>query len=147
MIYTGQTYREGNKPTRSYDEVWNIMRYPTKGIALQAAHHPELAPSERLYRRFLDLKEAGDWGPRAFREIYVPEFIRQMAADRKAGDSLNYLFRNRAEAGKSILLLCSCADESLCHRSIVAGLLDTEGEYYGMYREALAEHREKEKAG
>jgi uncharacterized protein YeaO (DUF488 family) len=140
MIYTGQTYKEGNKPSRQYDEVWNIMRYPTKGIALPSVHHPELAPSELLYRRYLELKEVGEWGPKAFKEIYVPEYIRQMAASREAGDSLNYLFKNRG-SGKDILLLCSCADESTCHRSIVSGLLDTKGEYYGMYKEALAKYK------
>ena len=145
MIYTGQTYREGNKPSRHYDEMWSIMRSPTKGLKNPTIHHPELAPSKILFERFLQLKEVGDWCPRAFKEIYVPEYIRQVANDEKARATLNYLWQMNKEGQKDIILLCSCVDEETCHRSIVKGLLDLSGEYFQMYKEKYAEYREKQR--
>lgn len=134
MIYTGQTHKEGNKPSRRYDEMWSIMRYPTQGLACTTIHHPELAPSPKLFDTFRELQAAKNWNPETFRSIYVPTYIREIAENKKARASLNYLYQNK-DSGREIILLCSCAKEELCHRSIVYGLLDISGEYFSMYKE------------
>lgn len=83
-----------------------------------------LSPSKELFYKYRDLVSRGEWNQEAFDNIYVPEFLRQMhgEAERKA---LNELFvRSKTE---NILLCCFCEDESECHRSIIAGLLQGAG--------------------
>ena len=122
MIYLGQTYAEGNKPSRHYDEAWSIMLYPTRGLKHPPQHHPELAPSKGLYSETRRLMDEGAWGLEAFKDIYVPRYIAEHRGSARFKDAMNYLFKMAAE--RNIILMCSCADGSLCHRSIVGGLLD-----------------------
>ncbi len=113
---------------------------PIQGVE----HMPLLSPSPALFHKYLSLRDAGQWGKDSFKEIYVPQFLRELAEDRSAVDMLNGLYRrSRTE---TIVLACFCPDESLCHRSIVAGLLQGAGaevrtetgtdysEYYGLFK-------------
>ena len=68
------------------------------------------------------LKNAGKWHEGTFREIYVPKFIREIRYSQEAADMLNLLVKKDRE-GANIALACFCPDEALCHRSIIAGLL------------------------
>lgn len=140
MLYIGQTYKELNAPTRKYDEFWNIMRYPTKGTKLQAEHHPELAPSRELFNKYRELKEKGLWNEHTFKTLYLPDYIQGIVENPKARESLNYLVRNMNN--KDIILLCSCANENTCHRSIVMHMVmgacspqnDTDKWFYNLYQ-------------
>lgn len=123
-----------------FHEVWAIvrsMRSPIAGVTQVS----ELSPSLDLFWKYRKLENSGNWNKKTFDEIYVPQFISELKTSRAAIDKLRYL-RDSDKVGKKICLLCFCADETLCHRSIVAGLLqavgsdvvlDTANNYAGYY--------------
>lgn len=105
------------------DEVWAIVRslkYP--GRLKQVA---ELSPSWDLFKKYLALREDGRWNEESFKNVYVPVFLKEMqnAAARKKMAELTALDRQ----GKRICLACFCPDETMCHRSIIAGILQHSG--------------------
>ncbi|MCR5834939.1 MAG: DUF488 domain-containing protein [Lachnospiraceae bacterium] len=124
-----------------YDEVWLITRR-NKEIKLGMRLEQELAPSSELLDVYLDLRDNGQWNREAFDSIYVPAFIREISENTKAGRLLQELCSKDLE-GKSICLVCYCEDETMCHRSIVAGVLMGKGakviadadylKYYALY--------------
>lgn len=107
----------------AYDEVWAIVRslkYP--GKMKQVA---ELSPSWDLFKKYMQLRDAGRWNAATFQNIYVPTFLKEMLniEARKKLEELTELDRQ----GKRICLVCFCPDEVTCHRSIVAGILQHMG--------------------
>lgn len=107
---------------------------------------PALAPSPDLFHKYLDLRKEGHWNRETFEEVYVPQFLRELKANSKAAQWLNRLYLMDRH-GKNIALTCYCTDETLCHRSILAGLLagagctcwlekhEPEIRYFNMYKE------------
>ncbi len=111
-----------------YDETWIIVRSLSNKKALNninTFHVPELSPSPELFKAYLGWKEV-DWGQDRFQKSYVPRFIIEMLLDKAAKDKLNELYF-KDKAGKSILLVCFCNDEDICHRSVVGGILQGVG--------------------
>jgi uncharacterized protein YeaO (DUF488 family) len=102
------------------DEVWLIVRSLKKPIA-GTKQVKALSPSNELFRKYLQLKAAGNWSEQTFADVYVPTFLAEMQ-NKEARAALNYLYL-QDKRGKNICLACFCPDERLCHRSIVAGLL------------------------
>lgn len=84
-----------------------------------------LAPSRDLWYKYLRLKERGIWNAYTYAKEYVPQFLEEMKSI-WARDALNDLY-HRSKAGAKIQLCCFCTDETLCHRSIIAGLLQGVG--------------------
>ena len=82
----------------------------------------ELSPSKDLFTWFMVTKNNGKWNETAFHDVYVPRFLREMSSQQDSKDRLNELW-SLDKQGKTILLVCSCQEESMCHRSIIAGLL------------------------
>ena len=121
MIYTGQSYKEGNKPSRKYDEMWTVMCSPTKGLKKRTENHPELAPSPELFQQFLSAKRKGGDIKLFFQNEFEDTFLHELAEREEARKSFEYLFNNRNN--KDIILMCSCAKDSICHRSILRGIL------------------------
>ena len=78
-----------------------------------------------LFMRYRSLAAAGEWNEASFQNIYVPRFLEEMH-DPRAQEKLDELAR-LSEAGKNVALICFCAQENLCHRSVVAGLLQGRG--------------------
>ena len=127
-----------------FDEVWAIVRSlktPIDGV-IQV---PELSPSTELFWRYRALANAGNWNSDTFKEIYVPQFLAEMTG-KSARKKLAYLYDAEKKEGKKICLLCFCQDETTCHRSIVAGLLqavgmdvvlDTQNDYSAYYQDYL----------
>lgn len=122
-----------------YDELWFVMRsmdwfYKDKKTGkinqknYQLLMQPnvkiidELSPSRDLFFWYLNQKNKGKWNMDTFMSGYVPFFLEQIHSDRDAKDRLNELWK-LDRAGKHILLVCSCQEEQMCHRSILAGLL------------------------
>lgn len=108
-----------NTEPKQYDEVWGIVRsFKNPG---QMKHVPELSPSWSLFKRYLQLRDSGRWSEETFHRIYVPAFLNEMKSKvaRKKLNELVWLDRN----GKRICLICFCPEEALCHRSIIAGML------------------------
>lgn len=107
----------------AHDEVWAIVRSLRNPGKMK--HVPELSPSWKLFKTYLALRDVGKWNAAAFQDVYVPTFlqeIRNAAARRKLTELIEL-----DQQGKSICLACFCPDETLCHRSIVAGILQYTG--------------------
>lgn len=108
---------------KRYDEVWGIVRSmkPMDGVRQVQV----LSPSWELFKKYRNLVESGSWNRNAFQSLYVPQFLEEMHS-KEASYILNKLYL-MDKAGKNICLFCFCTDESLCHRSIIAGLLQGAG--------------------
>lgn len=86
---------------------------------------PVLSPSTGLFFDYRRMANAGTWNARSFEERYVPRFLEEMRSP-EARAELNRLYRLDRQ-GATVALCCFCRDESLCHRSIIAGLLQGVG--------------------
>lgn len=94
-----------------------------RNISPWMVHVPELSPTKELFFKYLNLKKMGKWNREAFDNIYVPWFLRDIKANVGGSrDMLNNVCI-RAREGEDFTLGCMCFDESMCHRSIVGGLL------------------------
>ena len=94
-----------------------IMRLWPRGIRKERVNVwlKELGPVPTLLREFLD--ERISW------EQYVPRYLAGLARP-EAQDAIEEV-RRRASEGR-VTLLCGCADEAHCHRSLLrAYLLDS----------------------
>lgn len=86
---------------------------------------PVLSPSWDLFGRYRNAVKNGTWNEDFFQSIYVPQFLQEMKypAARRA---LNGIYLADKQS-RRMALVCFCNDESLCHRSILAGLLQGVG--------------------
>ena len=107
-----------------FDQIWAIVR-SMKSKSAFIRQVEELSPSLELFLEYQRLKKAGQWNRAAFETICVPRFLKEMHGPR-AVDALNMLYQ-LSRKDKKIALCCFCPDEALCHRSIVAGLLQGVG--------------------
>lgn len=117
--------RISNVKPDEFDEVWAIvrsMKQPSSWIKQVTA----LSPEKSIFWHYLDSKKAGNWNANTFATDYVPAFISQLRNDPEAINMLNTLYQ-LDKAGKNICLVCFCTDETMCHRSIIAGLLQAVG--------------------
>ncbi len=105
-------------------ESWAIVRY-WRGRDDDIWHMPDLSPSSALFLQYRELVNENNWNAKTFRKIYVPWFIREMR-QQYARDALNKLYQLDRQ-GKKVALACFCKDETLCHRSIIVGLLQGAG--------------------
>jgi uncharacterized protein YeaO (DUF488 family) len=85
----------------------------------------ELSPSEDLFRYYLTQKQHGTWNENTFQDRYTPCFLRDINNE-DGRDRLNELWK-LDRAGKTVLLICTCKEEHMCHRSILAGILASVG--------------------
>lgn len=134
-----------NKMPKLYHEYWAIVRSysrPIEGVEWIEA----LSPSTLLFHKYLELRNSGKWNEESFSKFYVPQFLTDLKSNLYAKQCLNYLAEH-SEMGERICLMCYCPDETLCHRSIIAGLLSGAGatistdtgkdysHYYKLYKE------------
>ena len=128
----------------TYDEVWIIVRSLKAGIPKtgNCYHVPVLSPSWDLFKDYRDWANTGTWDKECFKKQYVPRFLKEMKSA-EAKQALNNLYF-KDKAGKNILLVCFCTDETMCHRSIIIGLLQGVGantnendyrHFYKIYKE------------
>ncbi len=106
-----------------YDEIWAIVRSIKNPGRMK--HVPELSPSWNLFKKYLRLRDAGKWNTVSFHDVYVPAFLQEIR-NADAHKKLTELIEMDRK-GKHICLACFCPDEALCHRSIVAGILQNAG--------------------
>lgn len=85
-----------------------------------------LSPSDDLFHWYLREKEAGRWNEEAFTKTYVPRFLNELIDSKEATDALNALYKLQKH-GEQVAIMCFCPNEELCHRTIVAGLLQGVG--------------------
>ena len=110
-----------------------IMRLWPRGIRKErvSVWLKELGPVPTLLREFLDDKIS--W------EQYVPRYLAGL--ERREAQAAIVELRRRAQDGR-VTLLCGCADEQHCHRSLLrAYLLDSPRARPRSPRAAPAHHR------
>ena len=129
--------------SEEYDEIWIIVRSlkSTPYIPNTHVYHvPVLSPSPDLFHKYLYWKDNGKWNEDTFQNKYVPQFLYEMHSQ-EAKNILNDLFYK--SKNKHMLLACFCPNETLCHRSIICGLLqgvgcetsaDNYSHYYTIYK-------------
>lgn len=117
MIYIG-TVSEMNPS--AYAENWMIVRAPDE-IPAWARHEPDLSPSPALFADYRKAFVSGAFGRDYFDRVYIPRFLRELAENEKAQALLEELARRSRQ--EDLFLCCYCQDETLCHRSIIAGVL------------------------
>lgn len=109
-----------------FDEVWAIVR-SMKSASPWIKQVPGLSPKKELFFEYRRLANAGRWDRQAFENIYVPKFISDLCRNQEHEyDLLNELYYKDKD-GLGIALVCFCTDEEMCHRSIIAGLLQGAG--------------------
>lgn len=102
---------------------WAIVR-SLKSKSPWMTQVAELSPSTGLFHKYLQLKERGEWNEKSFKDIYVPWFLRDMKE--YGAPMLNRVWLMNKQ-GIDIDMACFCTDETFCHRSVVAGLLQGAG--------------------
>lgn len=85
----------------------------------------DLSPSKELFTFYLSNKQRGTWDMDTFLKRYVPRFLKEINCE-DGRDRLNELWQ-LDRAGKTILIICTCQEENMCHRSILAGVLASVG--------------------
>ena len=109
-----------------FDEVWIICRSVQKLSRTllnnpKVKHVPDLSPSKNLFFAYRNWVSQGVWNMSMWDTGYVPIFIEQMRNDEKAKAYLRQLADE--SNSKNIALVCFCKDETMCHRSIIGGIL------------------------
>lgn len=85
-------------------------------------HLPALAPTQSLFFQYCRWRDAGKWNQATFNNEYVPRFLRDFSMSYEAQQALHRI-KELDLIGETVLLGCYCQDETICHRSIIAGLL------------------------
>ena len=107
----------------NYDEIWFIVRSAKNCIKLldnkKVKQITELSPNYRLFKKYLELKNAGKWNHDTFLNVYVPDFLNQIRYDDNFKKRIIELKQN---PNRNYGLVCFCSEERKCHRSIVAAI-------------------------
>lgn len=111
-----------NITTYTADYKFAIVRSYKKPLP-GVAHMPQLSPSWELFRQYLALRNNNNWNKEMFDSFYVPQFVNGTLFTMSSRNSLHFIKKLYLE-GKKVALACYCADEELCHRSIVGGFLE-----------------------
>lgn len=101
------------------DEIYTIMR-SCKRVPYMAKECKALAPSKELFYSYLNWRNSGNWNKKTFDELYTPKFLKELINENSI-NWLNYLYQKSFE--KDIILVCSCKEYEMCHRSIVETIL------------------------
>lgn len=109
-----------------YDYIFMIVR-SSKINNPHIVQVPELAPSDHLFFTYRKWVEKDEWNQDTFDEKYVPWFLRDLVNNPNSVNALNMIYSLSEIEHKRVCLLCYCGVESMCHRSIIAGLLQGVG--------------------
>ena len=110
----------------THDETWAIVR-SLKSQSTKIKQVTALSPSRELFMLYRNLHKNEKWDIQAFNSIYVPQFISDLKNGTEQGFTLLNTLYQADKDGKKISLACFCTDETMCHRSIIAGLLQAVG--------------------
>lgn len=81
---------------------------------------PELASDDAMMAFKVDAKAQKAWNWTTFQNDYVPMYLNRLCTP-EARRTLNRIYKT-VKSGKTVAIGCYCADETICHRSILAGL-------------------------
>lgn len=121
MIYIGNIHQNFSPDTI----VWAVVR-SNKNIPRGVQWVPELAPSWDLFSKYLTWRSNKQWNLSRFTTEYVPQFIKELKYSDKAMIAIQKL-KQLTNDGRSVALVCFCPNQDLCHRAILAGILQGMG--------------------
>lgn len=84
-----------------------------------------LSPSNELFQWCCNMQASGNWNEDSFQQYFLPQFLQEMNS-KEARHALNQIVK-LDRAGKIVVLNSFFKDESLCHRSILGGMLQGVG--------------------
>ena len=99
------------------DEYWLITRGGKDVLGL--SRHLELSPSPELFARYWHKWRGQD--PNSWWPTYRTIFERELQTEEKLAE-LRTIYR-LVQAGKTVALVCYCADADHCHRKLVGDFL------------------------
>ena len=124
----GITIREISSYVEQGYQVWIISKNidQIKGLIDDdtVIWEPNLAPSQSLLNDVQFYKSNYSWNKEIFISYFVPMFLRE-SNTQAFKDTLNKLYIE--SRNKKIALACYCGDETMCHRSVIMGLLKAVG--------------------
>lgn len=124
-----------------YDEIFLIVRSNKAVSSPHITVLPELAPSQELFFMYLRWKNNGEWDQDTFDDKYVPWFLKDLVRNENSQVALNRIYYLSEIEHKRVCLLCYCGTESMCHRSIIAGLLQGVGAHVRFIPDSKADYR------
>lgn len=107
------------------DEIWYIVRSlkPYKQIpGVISKHVPELAPSLSLFLNKEKYRKQCLWNKKFFDEWFSSNYINEINQNKTALSLITQL-KEMDKKGKSILLVCYCKREDICHRSVLKKII------------------------
>lgn len=113
-------YIKNIRDAKSDETVWAIVR-SIKNCTSNMIQVQDLSPSKELFYDYLKWKRYGTWNINKFNDEYVRRFISEIKSNDRAIMLLDMLMNIGAHS--DVTLVCFCKDESMCHRSIIAGIL------------------------
>ena len=142
-----------NIPEAERDHAYAICRSVSKGMLQNPMFSwigndrniSALSPSWDLMKWYRNEVDNKTWSDDKFQSEYLPRFVREMAYSMQAENAFAEIYDRTQFKGEDIILGCFCEQESMCHRSIVAGILQGVGievetehgtdyrKYYAMY--------------
>lgn len=126
MIHLENVYNVIQHTLNQYDQVWFITGDASEVKEYIDTHpqvvvHAELSPEQDLFRAYRERAKPGCWNRSAFDSFYVPHFLTDLS-ENQVGLSLLQDLKEQS-SDQEIALACFCEDESMCHRSIIGGIL------------------------
>lgn len=156
-MITAISIRDSKKYADAGWDVLVIVRNPGKfGDYIQKTeglyYVPVLSPSQELTLKAKELRDAGKLDQKTFHTEIADPFLKELVVSDEAKNMLNRISK-ASKGGRKIALACFCQDPDICHRSVVAGLLQAVGnpsqgiaEYSPyMFDYLVFENREKNK--
>lgn len=122
-----------------YDKIFLIVR-SSKVNNPRIVQVPELAPSQELFFMYRKWVSEGVWSQETFDEKYVPWFLKDFVNNPNSSNALNLIYHLSEVKEERICLLCYCGNESMCHRSIIAGLLQGVGAHVRLVPDTKADY-------
>ncbi len=122
-VYPGNYYKEKDALAK-YAEVWICMRSAPKDIKDTFGNiilMPDLSPSKDLFFWFRREKANGTWDQQKFDTVFAPRFLSEML---QPGPLATLQRLEQESRAKPIAILCTCHEESLCHRSLIAKIVE-----------------------
>lgn len=123
-----------------YDKIFMIVRSNRPINNPRITPLPELAPSSALFFMYLKWKSEEVWNQDTFDEKYVPWFLKDFVNNQESLNALNNIYYLSEVKNERICLMCYCTNESMCHRSIIAGLLQGAGAHVRLIPDSKSDY-------
>lgn len=97
-----------------------------KKLEKEKKYEPELFPSVHVSEeadRYL--KENPIWNEYVFRKVYLPNYLKSVNLEKGKKEITEII--THLNKGENVYYACYCANEKICHRNIVAGIIKKQG--------------------